>query len=95
MDETKIDKLRKELIKLREERDKIIFEKGMAAEENKDLRENSTYDFWFDKEMLITNRIENLISIINENSRKKPLKKPLNKTKKPKEKVELDRPKWL
>jgi len=50
MEETKIDKLRQELTELRKERDKIIFEKGMAANENKDLRENSAYDYWFEKE---------------------------------------------
>ena len=63
MNETKIDKLREKLIDLRKEREKITFEKGMAANENKDLRENSAYDYWFEKEMLITARINNVTLI--------------------------------
>lgn len=97
MEETQIDKLRKDLIRLRGERDKIIFEKGMAAEENKDLRENSAYDYWFEKEMHITSRINNIIASISELSRK-PTPKSTFKPKKhskPKEKYELERPKWL
>lgn len=97
MEETIIDKLRKELIEIRKEREKIVFEKGMAAEENKDLRENSTYDYWFEKEMLATTRINHIISMINEISGKNLVKKPpiKQKPRKPKEKIELERPKWL
>lgn len=97
MEETKIDKLRKELIKLRRERDKIIFEKGMAAEENKDLRENSVYDYWFEKEMQINSRINHTILMIEDLSpKKKKVSSKNNKVNKPtREKIELDRPKWL
>ncbi len=71
MEETKIDKLRQELTELRKERDKIIFEKGMAANENKDLRENSAYDYWFEKEMHINARIHHTILMIEDISPKK------------------------
>ena len=76
MEETKIDKLRKELVETRKERERIVFEKGMAAEENKDLRENSTYDYWFEKEMQATTRISHIISMIDEISGKNLVKKP-------------------
>lgn len=97
MEETKIDKLRKELVEIRKERERIVFEKGMAAEENKDLRENSAYDYWFEKEMLVTTRINHIISMINEISGKNLVRKPQikQKARKPKEKMELERPKWL
>lgn len=57
---TKIDLLRDDLIKLRNERKKIQFEKGQAAEHNKDLRENADYDYWNDRERNITIRIRRL-----------------------------------
>ena len=95
MEETKIDKLRKELIELRKERDKIIFEKGMAANENKDLRENSAYDYWFEKEMQITSRINHIMSMIEEESKDNKEVKGFSINKNKTEKIELDRPKWL
>ncbi|MBW6441801.1 hypothetical protein K0B04_02730 [Patescibacteria group bacterium] len=95
MKETKIDKLRKELIELRKERDKIIFEKGMAANENKDLRENSAYDYWFEKEMQITSRINHIISMIEEGSKNKKKITGFYSKKNKTQKVDLDRPKWL
>ena len=95
MNETKIDKLREKLIDLRKEREKITFEKGMAANENKDLRENSAYDYWFEKEMLITARINNVtLEIMKISPNKRPKQTP-RKSRKMKEKIELDRPKWL
>lgn len=54
---TKIEQLREQLVNLRKERDVIIFEKGLAAQDNNDLRENSTYDYWLEKEFNITHRI--------------------------------------
>jgi transcription elongation GreA/GreB family factor len=95
MKETKIDKLRTELIKLRKEREKIIFEKGMAANENKDLRENSAYDYWFEKEMQISSRINHIISMIEKSSPKKKVEKARSHKIKREENIELDRPKWL
>ena len=88
MEKTQIDKLREELIKLREERSTIILEKGLAAQENKDLRENSAYDYWMEKEMNITSRIQNIIKIIDDLSKKK---KPTNNlTKNSSKRVEGD-----
>lgn len=82
MEETKIDKLRNELIKLREERSRIIFEKGMAAEENKDLRENFVYDYWYEKECQVNGRISHIRETIYELSNKdKPSKAPKVNTK--------------
>lgn len=54
---TKIDELRKDLLKLQKERSKVQMEKGMAAEFNKDLRENSDYDYWLQREHNLTVRI--------------------------------------
>lgn len=62
--ETKIDKLRNQLIELRKERDKAVLEKGLSAQDNKDLRENATYDYWEQKEHQLTSRILNIIKEI-------------------------------
>jgi transcription elongation GreA/GreB family factor len=57
-------KLREKLKQLRIKKDKIVFEKGLAAQDNKDLRENSAYDYWDRKEHFITTRIHKLINEI-------------------------------
>jgi len=96
MEETKIDKLRNELINLREERKTIIFEKGLAAEDNKDLRENSTYDYWFEKEIVANARIAHLIEMIEELSTKdKPKKRIINTRRVEKTKETFEPHKWL
>lgn len=95
MEETKIDKLRNELIHLREERAKIIFEKGLAAEENKDLRENSSYDFWFNKECLMNSRIARIINMIQEIADKANPKKVIKRKKLEKVKGNYEPHKWL
>jgi len=96
MKETKIDKLRNEIIKLRKEREEIIFEKGLAAEDNKDLRENFAYDYWFEKEMLVSSRIKYLIGMIEELSKKDKLKKNIIKAKRvEKTKEKFEPHKWL
>jgi len=97
MEETKIDKLRNELIKLREERSKIIFEKGMAAGENKDLRENFAYDYWFEKECQVTGRIARVREMIHDLSKKDKSPKSTHKRPANSEKVRGDYSphKWL
>lgn len=95
MEETKIDKLRNELIKLRKERESIIFEKGLAAEDNKDLRENSTYDYWFEKEILANARITLLIKMIGELSKKDKPKKIVKRKKIEKVRGTFEPHKWL
>lgn len=95
MEETKIDKLRNELVKLREERSKVIFEKGLAAEENKDLRENFAYDYWFEKECQMKARIIQVVNMIEEISSKSKPKKIVKRKKLQKVKGTYEPHKWL
>lgn len=95
MEETKIDKLRKELIKLREERIQVILEKGLAAEENKDLRENFAYDYWFEKECGMNARIMCVTQMIDEISEKAKPKKIVKQKKLEKVRGEWEPRKWL
>jgi transcription elongation GreA/GreB family factor len=95
MEETKIDRLRNELIKLREERSKVIFEKGLAAEENKDLRENFAYDYWFEKECQMEARIAQIVEMINEISSNTKPKKDIKQKKLEKIKGFYEPHKWL
>ena len=95
MEETKIDKLRNELIKLREERSKVIFEKGLAAEENKDLRENFAYDYWFEKECQMEARIAQVKDMIEEITNKSKPKKVIEQKKLEKVKGTYEPHKWL
>lgn len=62
----KIEELRAQLSKLRQERDKVILKKGLIAQDNKDLRENAAYDYWLQKEQAITARIHSIIIEIND-----------------------------
>ena len=57
---TKIELLRKDLKKLRRKREEIQLEKGLAAEHNKDLRENGDYIYWEQQELNITVRIRRI-----------------------------------
>ena len=57
---TKIDQLRKELIGLRKQRRSAQKEKGLAAEHNKDIRENADYDYWLQIEQNLTVRIKSI-----------------------------------
>lgn len=63
--ETQIDQLRQKLIELNKMRDAAIFEKGQAARENNDLRENFAYDYWCQQEDNYTTRIHELIKEID------------------------------
>lgn len=95
MEETKIDKLRNELGKLREERMKVIFEKGLAAEENKDLRENFAYDYWFEKECQTNARIMQVVDMIEEISNKSKPKKIVKQKKLEKVRGSYEPHEWL
>ena len=66
MDKTPIDNLREKLKALNIERDSVIMEKGLAARDNNDLRENFAYDYWEQKEKQLTFRIHRLIKEIDE-----------------------------
>jgi transcription elongation GreA/GreB family factor len=57
MTKTKIDELRDKLILLRKQRDEAVLQKGLAARENNDLRENFAYDYWEMQERNLTSRI--------------------------------------
>lgn len=94
MDKTKIDELRSFLKVLQKERAHIIMEKGLSAEDNKDLRENSEYIYLEQQEELYNAKIKNLIKEI-ESHKKKDLK--VKQPKKPLKKVQsnFEKKKWL
>ncbi len=68
-----IDELRNKIKELQLEREKVILQKGLAAQFNGDLRENSEYDSWEQLEINLTSRIRQLILEI-EKLTKKPVK---------------------
>lgn len=98
-----IELLRQKIKELNKERDKAIFEKGLAADENKDLRENFAYDYWFEKEMNISAKISGLIReierIAKKNSSIKAIKtkRHIKRKKEPvvKKIKDLPKNKWL
>jgi len=61
---TKIDLLREKLQHYRKERAQVLQQKGKAANLNKDLRENADYDFWENKEAVLTTRIREIMQEI-------------------------------
>ncbi|MFA6981602.1 MAG: hypothetical protein WC243_01075 [Patescibacteria group bacterium] len=67
----KLKTLRDGLVKLREERTRVTMEKGLAAEDNKDLRENASYDYWEQKEFNLTARIIALMKEIDKLAKSK------------------------
>jgi len=98
--ETKIELLRKKLSELRKERETVVFERGLAAEDNKDLRENATFDYWTRIEHNLTSQILRIAKEITELTHKNVdvVKKP-KKAAKPKLKVvekikDLPRHRW-
>ena len=66
MEKTQIELLREKLTALNKEREEIILEKGLAARDNNDLRENFAYDYWSEKERVATARIHALSKEIEE-----------------------------
>lgn len=64
-----IKKLREELARLREQREKVVLEKGLIAQDNKDLRENFAYDRLVEREHALTSKINGVISEIYELSK--------------------------
>ena len=69
--DTKIKELRTELSSLRRKRDEIILEKGLLAQDNKDLRENAAYIEYEQKEHAITSKIHAIMNEIYELSKRK------------------------
>jgi len=68
--DTDIELLRAKLRKLREKKDAIILEKGMAAEDNNDLRENSLYDYLVQQEDMYSSMIVGVLKEIKRLSEK-------------------------
>lgn len=77
--------------------EKTTVEKGLAAEENKDLRENSAYDYWDEKERNLIFRIRKIMRDISDTAKKEKSTIKTKRTKKTTEKLPFDiRPhKWL
>ncbi|HBY10198.1 hypothetical protein A2473_03315 [candidate division WWE3 bacterium RIFOXYC2_FULL_42_13] len=94
--EEKVDRLRERLTEQRKKLEEASFEKGLAAEENKDLRENFAYDYWVSQEELITARIFATLKEI-EHLTRKPEKKIVKKSRStPVERVrDIPKKKWL
>lgn len=97
MHESTTEKLREKIRELKKELEKVTFEKGLIAEENKDLRENSAYDYWDQKETNLIIRIHRIIKEISDGSKKETLAVKHKKARKIEEKKQFDiKPhKWL
>ncbi len=65
-----LTKLRAKLKVLRDDRDKIILEKGLVAQDNKDLRENAAYDDLERQEHSLTAKIHDIIEEIYARAKK-------------------------
>lgn len=88
-----VEDLRKKLGELRKKRTYITVQKGFAANQNKDLRENATYDSWFDQELMINAEIAEVIEKIEKLTKTKPKhkwEKP-----RPSKKGGVEKQKWL
>lgn len=78
-----LDELRDKIKELTKKLEEATLEKGLAAEENKDLRENFAYDYWNDQENLYLTRIRNLMNEISQKGRGvKKISRPAPKIKK-------------
>ena len=97
MQESSIEKLREKIAELKKDLETVTFEKGLAAEDNKDLRENSAYDYWDQKESILIIRIHKIMREITDKAKGQVVKKTAKKPKKPLVKKEFDiKPhKWL
>lgn len=91
---SKLEELQQELFKLRRERLEITIEKGLIAEEEKDLRENGAYTIMEEKENLHTSKIMVVTKQIEDLTRKPGPK--FKKDKKKEENLYEFKPhKWL
>ncbi len=92
-----LEQLRQKLKELRTEREAITMEKGLVARENNDLRENFAYDYWCEKEHVITTQIHKLMEEIDGIARKnKPATSRKLLKSKPEIKIkDLPKKKWL
>jgi hypothetical protein len=60
----KIRELRMRIKELKKQRDNIILERGLLAQDNNDLRENTSFERYTEKEWFLTVRINNLMEEI-------------------------------
>jgi transcription elongation GreA/GreB family factor len=97
MHESSAEKLREKIKELKKELETVTFEKGLAAEDNKDLRENSAYDYWDQKESILIIRIHKIMREISEIYKKPYAKKVAKKQTRPvvKKLTETFPHKWL
>jgi len=91
---TKLEQLQKELADLRKTRQKVILEKGEAAEDNKDLRENGAYIALEEREHYYTSKIHKVIRDLD-NLTRKPAKEIRKNVEKKEKKYEFKPHKWL
>ena len=91
---TRLEELQQELFKLRKERLEITIEKGLIAEEEKDLRENGAYTIMEEKEHMHTSRIMLVTKEIEELTRK-PGPKFVKSKKKEEDLYEFKPHKWF
>lgn len=78
MDTYRVGELKRKIKELQSQREKAIFEKGLAARENGDLRENFAYDYWSQKELDLTHKIKRLSGILFKKTRR--IEKKIKKT---------------
>lgn len=94
----KVEVLRAKLGELRKELERVTMEKGLAAEDNKDLRENFAFDYWYQQEELMLGRIRSLMHEIKSLAKvkDKPQVKKKKQVEKPVTRIsELSPKKWL
>lgn len=82
-----MEKLRVELFDLRKKRDGMILELGEFAQENNDLRENSSYIRMEQKIQFVDAQIKRILDEFNEYHRQKKVVKHIEKMKKSAEKI--------
>lgn len=92
--ETKVDKLRKDLIRLRKKLIEVTMKKGLAAQNDKDLRENSDYEYWLNQEFIVMGRMKTVMELIY-NLTKKEDDKPKWRKSKPTQRGKKHKQKWL
>lgn len=63
--QNKIESLREDLKKLREKLAEVTLQKGLAAQDDKDLRENANYEYWLNQEYITMGRIRTTMELIS------------------------------
>jgi hypothetical protein len=97
MTSDKIEELRTKIKELKIALDNATMEKGLNAEENKDLRENSAYDYWDQKERDLLFKIRRIMKEITDfsNKNKSSTKTHKAKPKPDKKPFDIKPHKWI